>query len=66
MLPRPEADVDLVVPYARGDLVSRVHADGEIDAIDYLEAGTRVVARVAAPLAAELRAAAVSAASASG
>ena len=54
------------MPYARGDLVSRVHADGEIDAIDYLEAGTRVVARVAAPLAAELRAAAVSAASASG
>ena len=66
MLPRPDAHVDVVIPYSRGDLVSRVHADGEIDAIDYLEAGTRVVARVAAPLAAELRAAAVSAASASG
>ncbi len=59
MLPRPDVPVDLVIPYSRGDLVAKVHADGEIDAIDYVEAGTRVRGRVDAPLAAELRAAAV-------
>ncbi|MDO4242684.1 MAG: GTPase HflX [Actinomyces sp.] len=56
-LPRPAVAVDVVVPYSRGDLVSRVHADGEIDAIDYVEAGTRITGRVDAPLAAELAAA---------
>lgn len=60
MLPRPDVQVDVVVPYSRGDLVSRVHADGEIDAVEYVEAGTRVRARVDAPLAAELHAADVS------
>lgn len=59
MLPRPDVPVDLVIPYSRGDLVAKVHADGEIDAIEYVEAGTRVRGRVDAPLAAELRAAAV-------
>ena len=57
MLPRPDVPVDVVVPYSRGDLVSRVHADGEIDAVEYVEAGTRVVARVDPALAAELEAA---------
>ncbi|PZU32826.1 MAG: GTPase HflX [Actinomyces sp.] len=57
MLPRPDRPVDVVVPYSRGDLVSRVHADGEIDAVEYVEAGTRVVARVDPALAAELEAA---------
>ena len=57
MLPRPDRPVDVVVPYSRGDLVSRVHADGEIDAVEYGEAGTRVVARVDPALAAELEAA---------
>lgn len=57
MLPRPEVQVDLVVPYSRGDLVSRVHAEGEIDSIDYVEEGTRLVARVGASLAAELESA---------
>src|SRR5690606_31172789 len=28
-LPRPDVVVDLVVPYDRGDLVSRAHSDGE-------------------------------------
>lgn len=57
MLPRPEVPVDVVVPYWRGDLVSRVHVDGEIDALEYVEAGTRIRARVDAALAAELTAA---------
>ena len=59
LLPRPSVSIDLVVPYSRGDLVSRVHADGEIDSLDYVENGTRIRGRVDAPLAAELSAAAV-------
>ncbi|BAW93430.1 GTP-binding protein HflX [Actinomyces sp. Chiba101] len=59
MLPRPDVPVDVVVPYSRGDLVSRVHADGEIESIEYVEAGTRLVAKVSAPLAAELTGAAL-------
>ncbi len=59
MLPRPDVAVDVVVPYSRGDLVARVHADGEIESIDYVPEGTRVHARVDAPLAAELWACAV-------
>jgi len=59
MLPRPDVPVDVVVPYSRGDLVSRVHADGEIESIEYVEAGTRVVAKVSAALAAELTGAAL-------
>nr|WP_233188204.1 GTPase HflX [Actinomyces qiguomingii] len=56
MLPRPDVAVDVVVPYSRGDLVSRVHADGDLDVVEYVESGTHVVARVDAALAAELAA----------
>ena len=58
MLPHPQVSIDVVVPYSRGDLVSRVHAEGEIDTIDYVETGTHVVARVGAALAAEIEGAA--------
>ena len=54
MLPHPQVSIDVVVPYCRGDLVSRIHAEGEIDTIDYVETGTHVVARVGAALAAEI------------
>ncbi|WP_314453679.1 GTPase HflX [uncultured Actinomyces sp.] len=54
MLPRPQVSIDVVVPYSRGDLVSRVHAEGEIDTVDYVETGTRIVARVGAALAVEI------------
>ncbi len=57
MLPRPDVVVDVVVPYSRGDLVSRAYADGEVESASYTEAGTRLVARVGPALAAELRAA---------
>jgi len=59
LLPRPGVAVDLVVPYSRGDLVSRAHADGEVDSVQYVSHGTRLVARVDPALAAELRAASV-------
>ena len=58
MLPHPQVSIDVVVPYSRGDLVSRVHAEGEIDTVDYVEAGTHVVARVGAALAADIEGAA--------
>ena len=61
MLPHPQVSIDVVVPYCRGDLVSRIHAEGEIDTIDYVETGTYVVARVGAALAAEIEGAAAGA-----
>jgi len=57
-LPRPAVEVDLVVPYTRGDLVSRVHETGEILSEEHVEQGTHLHARVDAALAAELTAAA--------
>ncbi|MBU8810102.1 GTPase HflX [Mycolicibacterium goodii] len=50
-----DATVDVTIPYDRGDLVARVHADGRVDATDHTDAGTRIKARVPAPLAATLR-----------
>ncbi len=57
-LPRPAVTVDLVVPYDRGDLVSRVHGSGEILETEHTADGTRVYARVSESLAADLTAAA--------
>jgi GTP-binding protein HflX len=58
-LPRPGVPVDVVVPYHRGDLVSRVHEHGDIDHEEHTERGTALRARVDARLAAELQAASV-------
>lgn len=55
-LPQPDIDVDVLLPYGRGDLVSRIHDEGEILASDHVSEGTRVTARVNADLAAELTA----------
>ncbi|PFG38429.1 GTP-binding protein HflX [Georgenia soli] len=55
LLPRPAEEIDLVVPYSRGDLVSRAHTDGEILAEEYAEGGTRLHALVPPDLAADLR-----------
>jgi GTP-binding protein HflX len=57
-LPRPEAEIKLVVPYSRGDLLARAHSTGEVLAFSHVEDGTLLEARVSAGLAAELRAAA--------
>jgi GTP-binding protein HflX len=48
--------VDVTIPYDRGDLVSRVHADGRVDATEHTPEGTRIKARVPIPLAANLSA----------
>ena len=47
--------VDVTIPYDRGDLVARVHADGRVDATEHNPEGTRIKARVPIPLAASLR-----------
>ncbi|MDT5066023.1 MAG: GTPase [Mycobacterium sp.] len=50
-----DATVDVTIPYGRGDLVARMHADGRIDATEHTDSGTRIKARVPVPLAASLR-----------
>ena len=57
-LPRPQVQIDLVVPYARGDLVHRIHAEGEISVLEHQAEGTHVVALVEPGLAALLEEAA--------
>jgi GTP-binding protein HflX len=47
--------VDVVIPYDRGDLVSRVHADGRVQETEHINDGTRIKARVPIALAASLR-----------
>ena len=39
LLPRPRVHVDVVVPYQRGDLVSRAHDEGEVE-VEHVAAGT--------------------------
>ncbi|MEV3993773.1 GTPase HflX [Streptomyces sp. NPDC049837] len=54
-LPRPDIDVDVLVPYTDGHLLSRIHDSGEVLMEAHGEDGTRVRAKVDAQLAAELR-----------
>ncbi|MGZ4568883.1 MAG: GTPase HflX, partial [Blastococcus sp.] len=53
-LPHPDVDVDVLLPYGRGDLVARVHRDGEVLSETHEESGTRLSARVDGALAAAL------------
>jgi GTPase len=50
-LPRPEVAVRVLVPYDRGDLVSRVHATGEVMTEEHTAEGTLIAARVRSDLA---------------
>jgi GTP-binding protein HflX len=52
-LPHPQTEVNVLLPYARGDLMSRIHERGEVVSVDHTGEGTAVVARVNAGLAAE-------------
>ncbi|MDR0435903.1 MAG: GTPase HflX [Propionibacteriaceae bacterium] len=56
-LPTPGVELDVVVPWARGDLVDRVRRSGEVIASEHVAAGTRMHAWVHPALAAELDAA---------
>jgi GTP-binding protein HflX len=55
-LPHPAVEVSVLLPYDRGDLVSRVHEDGEVLTLEHTPDGTALVARVHEGLAAELAA----------
>ncbi|MFM1795507.1 MAG: hypothetical protein RLZZ340_184 [Actinomycetota bacterium] len=54
MLPEPNVSVRLVIPYGRGDLVSRMHLNSRITKLEYEEDGTHVEAMVSPEFAAEL------------
>jgi GTP-binding protein HflX len=53
-LPHPDVEVDVLVPYDRGDLVARVHRDGEVLSEQHEAGGTRLTARVDGALSAAL------------
>lgn len=53
-LPRPRIEVEALVPYARGDLINRIHQTGELLTQEHTESGTLVTARVHPDLAADL------------
>jgi GTP-binding protein HflX len=53
-LPKPDVKITAVVPYDRGALVSKVHLNGKVMALDYRENGTYIEAFVKPDLAAEL------------
>ena len=63
-LPRLGAQVRVIVPYRRGDLVARAHAEGEVLHAEHVAEGTLLEARVPADLAAQLTAAQATAATA--
>jgi GTP-binding protein HflX len=54
-LPRPQVEVEVLVPYTHGQLVSRAHADGEVISEEHTLEGTLLKARVHEELAAELQ-----------
>jgi GTP-binding protein HflX len=54
-IPRPGVDLDVVIPYNRGDLVSRLHEQSaEILSMEHLPEGTRMHVKVREDFAAEL------------
>jgi len=54
LLPRQFREVNVVIPYDRGDLLSRAHDEGEILTVAHGGAGTELIAKVPLGLAAEL------------
>ena len=54
LLPEPNVEVAVLIPYDRGDLVSRLHLNSRILVLDYREGGTFVRAMVKPEMAAEL------------
>jgi GTP-binding protein HflX len=55
-LPRPDVPVRLLVPFDRGEIVSKVHRYGEVESVEHLPEGTRLHARLPAWLAGEVAA----------
>ena len=46
LLPHPEVDAEVLLPYQRGDLVARVHSEGEVLSEEHTPEGTRLHVRV--------------------
>ena len=57
-LPHPFVPVDVLIPFTRGDLISRVHRQGEVISVEHSENGTHLIARAPQELATELEGAA--------
>ncbi|HEY8373996.1 MAG TPA: GTPase HflX [Pseudonocardiaceae bacterium] len=51
LLPRPEVTVDVLVPYTRGEVVARVHNEGQVLSEEHTAEGTQLRARVRPDLA---------------
>ena len=45
-MPAPAIEVTLLVPYDRGEIISRLHVGGRVLSTEYLEGGTLVKALV--------------------
>ncbi len=58
-LPRPDVAFDALLPYERGDLLNRIHQQGEIATLEHTADGTHVTGRANDDLAGELAAYAV-------
>ena len=56
-LPHPNVEINAIIPYDRGDLVSAVHEHGEIISEEYVETGTQMRALVDGGLAKAIEAA---------
>ncbi|MFZ2528010.1 MAG: GTPase HflX [Rhodococcus sp. (in: high G+C Gram-positive bacteria)] len=54
LLEDPDVEVEVMLPYTRGDLLARIHTDGQILESAHVEDGTRVHARVPQALASAL------------
>ena len=54
-LPRLMVEIDVIVPYGRGDLVSAIHQRGEIISEEYVPEGTAIRARVGGALAQQIK-----------
>ncbi len=57
-LPHPFVSVDVLIPFTRGDLISRVHRQGEVISVEHSENGTHLIALAPQELATELEGAA--------
>jgi GTP-binding protein HflX len=53
-LPGRDKEITVLVPYGRGDLISRAHQEGEVVTVSHGQNGTELTARVPPGLAAEL------------
>jgi GTP-binding protein HflX len=54
LIPKPEIEIKALIPYSRGDLVSRMHSEARIGLLEHKETGTYVEARVKPQLKSDL------------